>query len=167
MTKTLSKSKRSKRSDQHAKMQKPNLPTASESNIASSSSIDRPFERRRNKVVLYVASYIIAVIALLLIMPEGSQQSSGRTGLQIVFSPYFLIALGYFPMGLFSFFLQRTAGDLSPGQMSNYIGGGWLFYILYLLIATNLSSIRTAKVLYVVFVLLLVLNIRGCLYGLQ
>jgi hypothetical protein len=103
---------------------------------------DKIFTHRGLKFLLFLASYVLMVLLL----------SFGDMDI-------FLVALLYFPEGLAWFFKNTEL------KYANWIIIGFSIYLVITAIAVAIKNIRIAKVLYIIFVALLILNFIGCVQG--
>ena len=105
------------------------------------------FTHRGPKLLLFVVSYILAVATVLII---SNPHELDRLDIRI-----FFIALVFFPTG-FGWPIFITS---DPGT-STIIG--WIIYVIMTVSAIATTNSRIAKILYFIFVFLLILNIIGC-----
>ena len=109
------------------------------------------FSKRGYKLLLFVASYILAVLALLLIFSiQGDNIQSGAS---------LIPGLYVFPVG-FVYVLQILFPNSEIHNLGFYIG--WTTYLIITICAVVIRNRRISRILYFIFVLLLILNIYGC-----
>jgi hypothetical protein len=110
------------------------------------------FSRRSYKFLLFLLSYMFAVLAVLMIFSiRGDDIQPGGAA---------LIPASYiFPVG-FVYLLHSLFPNSEVHNLGFYIG--WLAYLFITICAIAIQNRRTARILYFVFVALLFLNIYGC-----
>lgn len=109
------------------------------------SFLEKVFNKRGYKFLLFLVSYVLAVVVTLIIAELLDEDSTSAA--------MFIGVLLYFPMVIA--FVIPSMDDLS-------LIFGWAIYIFITLVAVFVKNRRTAKILYIIFVLLLILNIGGC-----
>jgi hypothetical protein len=117
------------------------------------------FASRRSKTLLFIGALVIALVISAFVSGMGISDlldSFAITGL--ILFPAGLIKL-IFPPGQDGYDLSSAAPIFVPGALIL-----WVVYLGIILNGITRENIRTSKILFLVFVLLLLLNVGGCAY---
>ena len=104
-----------------------------------------PLDNRFLRLLIFIGTFIL--VPLLIWGPTPS------------FSEYSLILL--FPTGLIAFFVRNT-NALSHWSTADVIVVGWIIYVGVSLIALLVKKRSLFMFLYIIFLLLLFMNVAGC-----
>jgi len=119
------------------------------------------FGKLGSKTSHFLYAYLFAILAIIVqaLLSPYPEFSNGTdlSLISILFVPIFFPAgLGWF---LEKFWLIFINDDT---DLSGWLLAGWLVYVVIFLSASLTKNIRMKKVLYFIFVFLLVLNFYGC-----
>lgn len=98
---------------------------------------------RRKKIFLWIAAWVCVFLTLLAINPAYTR------------------AAFLFPIGLFAFFAMGTQNAFLAWSTGGFIIG-WVLYALLSVIMFGTKNKKVFAVIYVIFCILLALNVGGC-----
>jgi hypothetical protein len=115
---------------------------------------NKSFEKTLYGLILFLTTYILAMFITLVVISIHTHPLAAYY--LVVFAP---ISIFYFPTGLISFLTQQF--DYIPQEMRlTFIAV--LSYLSISLIASIIKNKWVFRFLYVVFIILLIMNIAGC-----
>ncbi len=108
----------------------------------------------QQRLVLFSVTFLVALIAILITV--GIRMHPVISVMLVVFGPFTVLA---FPSGLITFFVQMVA----PVQNeANLWFIPFLIYLGVLLPAILIKNKWVFRVMYVIFIFLMVMNVAGC-----
>src|SRR5258708_24216468 len=110
---------------------------------------------------LFIGSYGMAVlITVFIVVGELGAGFGGSNGILAVLLATLLIFIN-FPPGLLGNLGIETFNKMSPYLAAGYVVG-YITYGVILILGSTTQKRRVFQVLYIIFALLLVANVRGC-----
>ena len=118
--------------------------------------MDKIFQSRMRKLFLFIGSYAIANLFLYIYF-------ACRDGFDFLtdFDEVFIL-LVFFSAGFGWPILHQL-----PEKYAGFSYLGWFVYPAIMVYAVGIKNIRASKIMYLIFILLLILNVGGCTIGIE